>query len=71
MCLLGDGFRLAKAVWELPITTAHAIAVSDLPPIRQDLSDRILVAQARTEGLELLTADAEVVAYGEPVVGVG
>ncbi|GAA1857894.1 type II toxin-antitoxin system VapC family toxin [Brevibacterium marinum] len=63
--LMENGYR------ELPITSAHAIAVSDLPPIHQDPFDRILVAQARTEGLELLTADAKVLAYGEPVIGVG
>lgn len=63
--LLDNGYR------ELPITSSHAIAVKDLPPIHQDPFDRILVAQARTEGLELLTADSKVEAYGEPVVGVG
>ncbi|WP_228282623.1 type II toxin-antitoxin system VapC family toxin [Brevibacterium atlanticum] len=63
--LLDNGYR------ELPITSTHAIAVKDLPAIHQDPFDRILVAQARTEGLELLTADSKVVAYGEPVVGVG
>lgn len=63
--LMENGYR------ELPITSAHAIAVGDLPLIRQDPFDRILVAQARAEGLELLTVDAKVVAYGEPVVDVG
>lgn len=62
--LLENGYR------ELPITSAHAIAVSDLPPLHQDPFDRVLVAQARTEGLALLSADAKVVAYGEPVLGV-
>lgn len=63
--LVENGYR------ELPITSAHAIAVGDLPPIHQDPFDRILIAQARTEGLELLTVDAKVIAYGEPVIGVG
>lgn len=62
--LVENGYR------ELPITSAHAVAVGDLPPIHQDPVDRILIAQARAEGLALLTADAKVIAYGEPAVGV-
>ena len=53
------------------ISSAHAAAVSDLPPLHHDPFDRILLAQARTEGLPLLTADAKLTAYGDPVVGVG
>ena len=42
---------------ELPVTGAHAAAVDLLPPIHADPFDRILVAQARIEGVVLLTAD--------------
>ncbi|WP_337183802.1 type II toxin-antitoxin system VapC family toxin [Shinella sp.] len=52
---------------ELPIAAGHAIAVADLPPLHRDPFDRILVAQARYEGLLLLTADEQVAAYGGPV----
>lgn len=55
---------------ELPITSAHTVAVGDLPAIHQDPFDRILIAQARAEGIALLSADAEVSVYGEPVIGV-
>lgn len=51
---------------ELPITGAHAAAVVDLPPLHRDPFDRILVAQARVEGVTLLTADDAVAAYGAP-----
>lgn len=52
---------------ELPITAEHGLAVADLPPLHKDPFDRIQVAQARVEGLVLLTADDQVAAYGSPV----
>jgi PIN domain nuclease of toxin-antitoxin system len=52
---------------ELPITSEHAIAVETLPLLHKDPFDRILLAQARVEGLTLLTVDQQLVAYGAPV----
>lgn len=52
---------------ELAVTGTHAAAVSDLPALHRDPFDRILLAQARTEGTTLLTADEAVAAYGSPV----
>jgi PIN domain nuclease of toxin-antitoxin system len=52
---------------ELPITSDHGIAVADLPLLHKDPFDRIQIAQARVEGLVLLTADDRVAAYGSPV----
>ena len=52
---------------ELPITGAHATAVDLLPPIHKDPFDRILVAQARIEGLTLLTADSTLARYLGPI----
>jgi PIN domain nuclease of toxin-antitoxin system len=46
-----SGFR------ELPIDFAHAIAAGRLPLIHRDPFDRMLVAQARCEGLTLVTRD--------------
>jgi len=48
---------------ELPVTGAHAGAVDLLPPIHADPFDRILIAQARIEGVVLLTADRIVGRY--------
>ena len=45
----------------------HAIAVNELPPLHKDPFDRILVAQARVEGLLLLTVDKAVAKYGDAV----
>lgn len=43
---------------ELPITALHAAAVSHLSEIHRDPFDRILIAQAISEPLTFLTADA-------------
>lgn len=51
---------------ELAVTGAHAAGVAGLPDIHRDPFDRLLVAQARTEGITLLTADKKVAAYGAP-----
>ncbi len=59
--LLVNGYR------ELPITSEHTVAVNDLPPLHKDPFDRILVVQARVEGLTLLTADKMVAKYGDGV----
>ena len=48
---------------ELAITHAHALAVGVLPLHHRDPFDRVLVAQARLEGLTLVTADAMFVRY--------
>ncbi len=52
----------------LDITPIHAAAVETLPPLHGDPFDRILVAQAMTEPLRLLTRDAQVAAYGGMVL---
>ena len=58
---------LVNGYQELPITTEHTLAVGQLPPLHKDPFDRILVAQARVEGFQLLTADTIVAQYGTPV----
>ncbi|MES1201654.1 MAG: type II toxin-antitoxin system VapC family toxin [Pseudomonadota bacterium] len=47
----------------LPITSDHACAVEALPALHSDPFDRMLVAQAKTEPLRLVTHDNDVVAY--------
>ena len=42
---------------ELPVRLSHAEAVGELPPHHRDPFDRMLVAQAKTEGLTLVTRD--------------
>jgi hypothetical protein len=42
---------------ELDITSRHVLAVGELPQIHKDPFDRLLLAQARVEGISLLTSD--------------
>ncbi|WP_454295489.1 type II toxin-antitoxin system VapC family toxin [Salana multivorans] len=51
---------------ELTVTSAHGIAVGDLPALHRDPFDRMLLAQARVEGVTLLTSDELVARYGTP-----
>ncbi len=63
---------LARAGFELlPIGAGHAIAAGGLPRHHGDPFDRMLIAQARLEGLTLVSEDAAVAAYGVPLLGRG
>jgi PIN domain nuclease of toxin-antitoxin system len=53
---------------ELPVRAVHAALVRDLPEIHRDPFDRILVAQAMSEPLRLITADVHLAAYSELVI---
>jgi PIN domain nuclease of toxin-antitoxin system len=55
---------------ELPVTSEHVLRVATLPFLHKDPFDRILIAQARCEGMSLLSVDAAVIAYGEAVIAV-
>jgi PIN domain nuclease of toxin-antitoxin system len=55
----------AEAFEKLPLTAAQTRQVASLPWLHRDPFDRMLVAQARTENLILLTADAVIGGYGE------
>lgn len=52
---------------ELTIQAAHALTVASLPPLHRDPFDRLLLAQAKAEGLLLITADQQLAAYPGPV----
>jgi PIN domain nuclease of toxin-antitoxin system len=52
-----SGFRA------LPITVEHGIAAGRLPMIHHDPFDRMLIAQARLEGLTIVTRDADIQKY--------
>ena len=52
---------------ELPVSAKHAARVAQLPDIHRDPFDRILIAQALSEPLRLLTADSMLGAYSELV----
>ena len=50
-------------VLELPVTAAHAEAAADLPLHHRDPFDRMLIAQAKVEGLILMTTDQRLHSY--------
>ena len=52
----------------LHVTVDHAVAVASLPDHHDDPFDRLLIAQARHEGLTILTSDAAFDDYGVPVL---
>ncbi|MDQ3519172.1 MAG: type II toxin-antitoxin system VapC family toxin [Gemmatimonadota bacterium] len=52
---------------ELPVTSQHAVSIDTLPPLHKDPFDRLLLAQALTEGITLLTSDAQLARYSGPV----
>lgn len=56
------GFRV------LPVQLRHIHEVHGLPDRHRDPFDRLLLAQARAEGLTLLTRDPEIIAYGTDTV---
>lgn len=48
----------------LCITLFHGQHAGALPEIHRDPFDRMLVAQAQAEGMEIMTKDAEIAKYG-------
>jgi len=54
----------------LSIMPQHARMVEELPPLHADPFDRMLVAQALSEPLRLLTHDTQVAAYSDTVIRV-
>ena len=59
--LLDNGYA------ELPVSGAHAVEAGLLPPLHRDPFDRMLIAQARVEGILLLTADSMLARYPGPI----
>jgi PIN domain nuclease of toxin-antitoxin system len=52
----------------LPITPAHCSVLLTLPFHHRDPFDRLLLAQAKAEGLTLVTDDGQFGAYGVPLL---
>lgn len=61
------GIAVLQAV-ELPIRAEHALWAAELPLVHRDPFDRMLVAQAQTEGVPLLTNDPHIRKYDVRVV---
>ncbi|MEN6467595.1 MAG: type II toxin-antitoxin system VapC family toxin [Smithella sp.] len=68
-----DPSRLRKMLMqngyaELPITAEHALKIESLPALHKDPFDRLLLAQARAEGMMLLTVDPLIAQYQDSVL---
>jgi PIN domain nuclease of toxin-antitoxin system len=59
--LLQSGYQ------ELAITSDHIAALTHLPAIHRDPFDRLLLAQAMTDDLVLVTRDAQLLQYPGPL----
>lgn len=53
---------------ELEISASHAARIETLPPIHSDPFDRMLVAQALTEPMRLITHDRTVASYSDSII---
>ena len=60
--IVGTGVRV------LGLSAEHGLAVASLPLHHRDPFDRLLIAQARREGLTLVTADTRIRAYDVAVL---
>ncbi len=59
----------ANGFIELPVNASHAREAAHLPPHHQNPFDRMLVAQARLEGLTLVTSNVRLEPYEVPLLG--
>lgn len=55
----------------LAITLFHGEQAGELPALHRDPFDRMLVAQAQAEGLEIVTADRQLARYGVRTIDAG
>ena len=61
---------LLNGYQELPVFGRHTLELQNLPPLHKDPFDRMLIAQARSDGLILLTRDRIIQEYGSPATTV-
>jgi PIN domain nuclease of toxin-antitoxin system len=55
----------------LGLSPVHGLAIAELPLHHRDPFDRLLISQARSEGLTIVTADPHFARYDVPVVPAG
>ncbi len=52
---------------ELAVSSQHAVEIGSLPALHSDPFDRLLLAQAYSEGITLVTSDVQLAAYPGPI----
>jgi PIN domain nuclease of toxin-antitoxin system len=63
--LLGAGYM------ELPVLGKHTLLVQTLPAFHKDPFDRLMLAQAASEGMTFLTADKQLNQYPCSIITIG
>jgi PIN domain nuclease of toxin-antitoxin system len=58
----------AQGIELLPIDLRHVLRLVGLPMVHRDPFDRLLVAQAKAEGMAIITADRLVAAYDVQII---
>ena len=56
---------VSRGYQELPMSTRHVLSLSQLPTLHSDPFDRVLLAQALSEQIYLLTDDEELIRYSD------
>lgn len=64
-----DGHLGRLNLTDVPMTIEHCLAAAALPRHHGDPFDRMLVAQAKVEGLTLVTLDSQLHQYDVPIFG--
>lgn len=59
-----DGIVEKEGFEKLSISFFHGEKAGELPPLHRDPFDRMLIAQAQAEGLDIITGDRAIAAYG-------
>lgn len=57
-----------RRVTVLPLDLTHLVAYDGLPPLHRDPFDRLLIAQAKTLGAAVATADPNLGRYGLEII---
>lgn len=66
-----DGIVDREGFEKLPISLYHGQQAGRLPLLHRDPFDRMLIAQAQAEGLDILTADEQIPRYGVHTIDAG
>ena len=61
---------VANGYGELPFEASHAEAMDDLPMLHRDPFDRMILGQAKAEGMKVLSHDNRFPGYGDFVIAV-
>ena len=59
---------IATGCRELEMKSDHVVAISDMQPFHHDPIDRMLLAQAKSEGIKIVSHDRQFPQYGDFVI---